>query len=217
MPVHMTATAWGQGAKNAVICGIAVLVFSCVMAAAVSVISHQPISDSFGAAFAVLWILSLLAFLGTWLYGRMTAGRLLLDCGPQPMRTLFLIVAGLYLIMGSMERGAAPPLSSAFPIPRLMFDVSFAGFCLILATGRLQLRENGIWGYSSLLRWDRIGSYRWANDSTLVVRRRGPLGFFKGALAVPPEHREAVEGLLRQASSGRLAAESTAVPDRPRE
>jgi len=65
-----------------------------------------------------------------------------------------------------------------------------------MALGRLQIRESGIWEYGSLLRWNRIVSYRWTDDGTLVLRATGYLAVLRGALPVPPEHREAVNAFL---------------------
>lgn len=197
MPAQMTLTAWRQGAKNALVCGIGVLVSGWVIAAAISSISGQPRSDSLRAVFAVLCGFSWLLFLGTWINGRANAGRVLLDCGPHPTRTLLLINTGLLVIV-ALYVLAAPSVSRADAIVELVVWVSVATSSLIMGAGRLQVRENGIWQYTSLLRWDKIGSYRWADDSTLVVRRKGPLAFFKGALPVPPEHRQAIEGFFAE-------------------
>ena len=70
------------------------------------------------------------------------------------------------------------------------------GFWVVMATGRLQVRENGLWQYWGLLRWDRLASYHWADDATLILRGRGPLNFLQGALPVPPEHQAEVKALL---------------------
>jgi hypothetical protein len=82
--VAMTPTARRQGLKNAVVCGIGLLVACCLIAAAIWLIFDQPLVDSFGLGVAVLGVFSWLVFLGTWLYGQVIAGRVLLDCGPQP-------------------------------------------------------------------------------------------------------------------------------------
>jgi len=74
----------------------------------------------------------------------------------------------------------------------------FAACWLIIATGRLQVLEKGIWQYWRLLRWGKIGSYRWANDSTLVVEAKGPLSLLQGPLPFPPEHKQAVDELLTE-------------------
>ena len=64
-----------------------------------------------------------------------------------------------------------------------------------MATGRFQVRENGIWGYWSLILWDKIGFYHWADDSTLVIRPKSTVRL-TAALPAPPEQRQAVDELL---------------------
>lgn len=204
MPAQMTPTAWGQGVKNALICGAAVLVLSALGAALVLIFLEQPIFYSFVIAFAVLWGLVALAFLGTWLYGRGAGGGVLLDCGPIPMRHLFLMNAVLFPVMGLTS--AATSESKAVAISSAVFWILFAAYWLIMATGRLQVRENGILRYCSLLRWGRIASYRWANDSTLLVKGKGLLSWFEGALPVPPEQKQAFQELLTTHCSARPTA-----------
>lgn len=203
MPAHMTPTAWGQGFKNALICGIGFLVFWCAIGAAISLIFDQPRVESFGFAFAVFWGFIFLAFLATWFYGWTVAGPVLLDCGPHPTRSLFLMEAVFFLILGLAGGLATTSVATVFGIAGPVFGVSFAAYWLIMATGRLQVCENGIWQYWSLLRWEKIGSYHWANDSTLLLRPKSFFGL-QGALPVPPEHRQAVSELL----AARCAARS---------
>jgi hypothetical protein len=208
MPAQMTPTAWGQGVKNALVCGIAMLVVWCIITAAVVLIFKQPIFRSFGVSGAALCGLALLVFLGAWLYGRSAGGRVLLDCGPHPTRNLFLLNAVLFLILGLMnglefilrliDAGEATSVSSLFGVGWPVILISFVPYWLIMASGRLQVRESGIWQYWSLLRWGKIGSYHWANDATLLVRGKGFFSWFQGALPVPPEHKQAVEELLAQ-------------------
>jgi hypothetical protein len=95
--------------------------------------------------------------------------------------------------------------------------ISFVPYWLIMAGGRLQVRENGIWQYWALLRWGRIRSYRWAKDSTLVVMPKGTLALFRAVLPVPPEHRQAVEEFLAKRCSAQPDAEPSAEVDRPRD
>jgi len=185
MSARLTPTAWGTGARNVLVSGLGFLAFCSVIAASITVIYRQSLSDSLDFAVKIAWGLALLAFFGTWLYDRANAGHVLLDCGRQPTLNLMLFCAGLSLILALMNG-------------RPIFNISFAALSLIVATGRLQVRENGIWLYASLLRWHRIGSYCWADDATLIVKRRGPFGFFSGALSVPPEHRKAIEGFLSE-------------------
>ena len=206
MPTQMTSTAWGQGAKNALIVGTAMLVVWCALTAAVVLIFQQPIIRSFGLSGAALCALSLLAFWATWLYGRSVAGRILLDCGPHPTWWLFLLNAGLFGLMGVLNgmeaigKWAEGPevtwQTVLFGLGWPVIMITFVPYWLIMAGGRLQVRENGLWGYWGLLRWGRIRSYRWANDSTLLIRAKGFFAWFRGALPVPPEQRRAVEEWL---------------------
>ena len=136
-------------------------------------------------------------FLGAWMYGRAGGGRILLDCGPHPTRKLFLFNAVLFLVLGITGGFAGNSVSKAFGIAGPAFGVSFGVYWLIIATGRLQVRENGIWAYWGLLRWKKIASYRWADDGTLMMKTRGGLSFLRrGALPVPSEHTQAFDDLL---------------------
>jgi hypothetical protein len=206
MPPQMTSTAWGQGAKNALIVCIAMLVVWCVIAAAVVLIFKQPIFRSFGLSGAALCALALLIFLASWHYGRGLGGRILLDCGPHPVWWLFLLNAGLFALMGLMN-GLDSILkwidgpdvtweTGLFGIGWPVIMIAFVPYWLIMAGGRLQVRENGIWQYWGLLRWSKIRWYRWANDATLLIRPTGFFSWFQGALPVPFEHRQAVDELL---------------------
>jgi hypothetical protein len=193
----MTSTAWNQGATNALICGVGGLAVWVLAAVLLWLVLGQGIFASAGIAFAVLWTVIFLVSIGTWLYGRSTAGQVLLDCGPHPTRKLLLFNGAMFLLLG-LTGGFS---WTSLPLSRIVgpvFGVSSAACWLIVATGRLQLRENGLWQYHGLLRWNKVGSYRWAEDATLLVRSKGMFAWFRGALPVPPEHRQAVEELLRK-------------------
>jgi hypothetical protein len=96
----MTATAWRRGATNALICSSILLVSWLLVAKLISSVSNYSFSESFWLAWACLWGLTFVLFLGTWFYGLNVGGRILLDCGPHPTRFLFLINAALFLATG---------------------------------------------------------------------------------------------------------------------
>jgi hypothetical protein len=210
MPANMTSTAWERGFKNMLICGAGVLVSYAVIMAVIVLFFHKPAGDAFYIAAAVVCAFALLAFLASWVYGRATAGAVLLDCGPHPTHWLFLVNAVILPLMGGMGwysgKSAATGLGASGPV----FLVSYAAFWLVAAAGRLQIRENGIWQYWSLLRWGRIDSYGWAEDSTLLVKASGFLALSRGALPVPPECRQAVAELLARHCSVPSAAAAAA-------
>jgi hypothetical protein len=100
MPARMTETAWAQGAKNALICGVGVLFVWLVIAVVLWWVFDRSVFDSFWLAFFAIWCLIFPIFLGTWFYGRKSGGSVLLDCGPHPTRVLFLVNALLFPFVG---------------------------------------------------------------------------------------------------------------------
>ena len=197
MPVQLTSTARRQGLKNGIICGIGLLVLWLAVTAALSLLPGRTLLDSMMLSFALLWVVTFLAFLGTWLYGLSTRGQVLLDCGPPAHRRNYLTIAVVSLL-GALAGGmAATPASLPVIVVSPLFAVSFAVFWFIAATGRLQVRENGLWFSCNLLRWRKIKHYRWAPDSTLMLTATLPF-WFRGAVPVPPDHREDFDALLTQ-------------------
>ena len=196
MPAKMTATAWVRGFSNMIVCGVAVLVGYAVVMAVLVMVFQETAGDAFGVAVTALGFFFLAGFLAAWIYGWATSGAVLLDCGPHPARELFLALAVMHLFMGVNGWYSGKSAASGFGVSGPVFLVLFAAFWLVMATGRLQIRQNGIWQYWSLLRWGKIGSWQWAEDSTLLVNTRGFSILSKGALPVPPERRQAVTELL---------------------
>ena len=197
MPARMTATAWRRGATNALIYSMILFVSWVVAAKAMSSVLHRPFAESFWLAWAFLCGLILLLFLGTYLYGLNAGGRVLLDCGPHPTRVLFLINAGLFLAMGFGGMFSGNLFSKSQGIAGPVLGISFAIFWVIMASGRLQIREAGLWQYCGLLRWDKIESCWWSGDSTLMLKAKSRLPFLgRGALPIPPEHKLAIDELL---------------------
>jgi hypothetical protein len=184
------------------------VVLWCIVSAAVVLIFEQSILRSFGISGAALCVLALLLFWGTWLYGRGAGGPVLLDCGPHPTRWLFLLNAVTFAIIGLLngldsifkliDEPEATWTATLFHFGGPLVMLSFVPYWLIMAGGRLQLRDHGIWQYWALLRWSKIGSYRWASDATLLIRPKGFFTWFRGALPVPPEYKQAVEELLAE-------------------
>ncbi len=202
MPAQLTSTARRQGLKNALICGLGVLAVWLAVTAALSLLPGRKFLDSMMLSFALLWVVTFLGFLGTWLYGLSTRGRVLLDCGPFPRRRVFLMMGVLWLgvlgLLAPLGGGlAATPASPLLIVASPVFAVSFAAYWFIAATGRLQVRENGLWFYFGLRRWRKIEHYRWAPDSTLMLTATLPFSL-RGAVPVPPEHREHFDALLTQ-------------------
>jgi hypothetical protein len=121
-------------------------------------------------------------------------------------RPLFRVLAqiacqasGVHLGNVGLIVGLLTQLKTALGISVGIYFVVITSYFFVMATGRLQVRDNGIWLYSRLLRWRKIGSYHWMNESTLLVRPKGRFSLLtQEVFPVPPEHRQAVEKLLAE-------------------
>lgn len=199
MPARMTAADWRLSATNALICGVGLLVVWLATAFAISLILGQSLRASWNGAGLIVLPLMPIWCLGAWFHGKNTAGPVVLDCGAHPFKKLLLSNAAMFLLMGIVA-GFAPGKFGA------LFLIGVGIFFFILAFGRLQFRQNGIWQYWGLLRWKRLKSYHWrgATDCFLMlqVKSRLPLLGRSGVL-VPMEHKNAVDELLKHhCSSG---------------
>ncbi len=207
MPARMTETARRQGAKNALIVVPVFLIAMLVLDRVLVLAFGQKRLVAHGIAVAVSWGLVLLISLVSWIYGRSTAGRILLDCGPYPGKSVYLIVGIFITGLTVWFRCSHPPssLSKVFALDGPWFEVSFAASFLVAAFGRLQVRENGIMTYWTLLPWRRIASYHWADDGTLLITKKRRLSL-RVALPVPSEQKQAVDEFLTTFCPDRDAA-----------
>lgn len=85
MSVQMTTTAWKQGAKNAAVCAVGIVLVWLLTTAGVWVATGKPLWESLALAFGVLWGCVFVLFLATWMYHRQRGGQILLDCGSLPL------------------------------------------------------------------------------------------------------------------------------------
>ena len=202
MPAQLTSAVQRQGLKNALICGIVVLVLWLALTVALTSLTERPLIASLATSLALIWGTTFPLLVGIWLYSLSTRGPVLLDCGAHPHRRRFLAIAVIALLAGlSGGLSATPNLFFGPP-----FALSFAAFWLIVATGRLQVRQNGLWCYWSLLRWQKIRSYHWEPDASLMLRATSVLSL-PGGISVPPHHREQFEALfLKHLSQARGSA-----------
>lgn len=188
MPARMTPTAWAQGFTNAAVCAVGLATVVLLGGALVAWATGLPPSHAAAGAFGAVLVATNAAFYATLARDRRARGRLLLDCGAHPVRRLFAVEGWLFLVFAVATFRYSTLMGSLLAAPALLF--------LVFSTGRLQVRENGLWQYWSLLRWDRVASYQWADDGTLILRGRGPFHSLRGALPVPPESRAEVKALL---------------------
>jgi hypothetical protein len=199
MTPRMTSTALKRGFTNALRCSLFVVGAWLLVGGAIAIATGRERADSLLISIALICGLTLLTFFLTWLFGRNAGGQVLVDCGPHPARWLLLFEAGLFALMGAGGSLALGGSSMAPRIASAVFGLVFAMFWLVLATGRLQVKEGGLWQYTGLLPWHKVESFSWSPDSTLQVTVKGPFALLRhGALPVPPEFRQEVEKALEE-------------------
>lgn len=218
----MTSVALRQGRSNALVCLVGLVLVILVITLAIRSVFEWSFQHSIGAAFGVLWVFILVAFVGGWLHGKSKAGRLVLDCGQHPTKGLFLVQAAIWTIVAALlpvVNVGEPFLGKNDLQIRILVALALAPsgfFWFIMAFGRLQILENGIWQYVGLLKWDRIESYDWQGEEkrTLMIKARTKLPFLgRGAMPFPLEHRDAVDELLRKYVPGCEVGETSDASD----
>ena len=191
MIAEMSPAARRQGIKNALVVVIVSQGVFWLAALGFAVVLGRSWGESLLLALAALVGAVYLSCLWSWFRGRRQAGSVLLDCGPSATRRWTLISAAWFFVLGmAMTPSDFMNILGAFCILQAIVMT-------LLAFRHLQLREHGLWDGMSLLPWDKIESYWWDDDRTLMLatkRRRWLLK--KGAILVPAELRESVDRLL---------------------
>lgn len=202
---RVPAQVQARGGLNALYCSVGVALFFALMLVGVRLSTSSTWRDSALIAFAILWTLVSVAFFAGWLRDRARVGRLLLDCGPVPTRKLFYVNSACVLLFmggGGLARLLNQP--DLMGIGMLLFGLTAGLYFLILARGRLEIREHGIWQYCMLLPWSRLRSYSWEGDC-LMLQADTTLSFLgRGALVVPAERRAEVDQFLAKYSPSKL-------------
>jgi hypothetical protein len=166
------------------------------------------IPASFREAWGVAWrvafsALALLVAFVAYPSRRGRAGPVLVDLGKNA-RHLVGLVLGLLLLVSSLAsvyRGVSQPSARALEWATALFRITGGLLALRYSRSGVQVREEGVLSFALFVPWHRIESYGWEPDSreTLTMRLRGrPSLLRETSIAVPPQHREKVEELLRR-------------------
>ncbi len=200
MSPRMTNAAWHRGIKNATICGIGLFGVIGILTFGISALTGRPIQDVDTIVFAIFGVVIFAVFVLTLLIGREKRGAILLDCGHHPARALFRFNAVAFAFLG-LGGGFAANAFGTPGITTALFAITYSVYWVLMSFGRLQIVENGIWQYWSLLKWQKLESYEWRGgaNATLMLQAKMKLPFLgRGALPVSAEHKEAVSELLEK-------------------
>jgi hypothetical protein len=201
MPAGSTPDLTQRGAIRLLIAAVLLASALALLAGPTLFVLHRPtrptwIPGVLGDAIAGLFLLSFGAW---WWRGGQVAGDVLLDFGPVPYRGLGWFAFGLFLF-AALAGGMSTGWSATTETMRVLaFPIGFGMYSLIWATGRLQVREAGLWLYMELLPWSRIKTCRWSDECTLLVQRKPRLlPGWKSGLQIPLEHKPILAALLKE-------------------
>ncbi len=157
------------------------------------------------AAFVVLWLLS-------WNWRKKKAGALLLDAGEFSRSKLMLwvgVLEALFAVFNTwsainkISTGLGNDTELLEVIAQPVFLWSLAIYFLLMGLSRLEFRENGICYGLSVVKWEKLGSYRWNQEKPNIVtinfkqlHYRFLTGFW--SLRIPSAHRDAVKQILAE-------------------
>lgn len=159
----------------------------------------------------ILWIRILTGSLS-----KRQAGSLLWNLG-RPSTDRVMLIAGVLCFFGAMlqtvvfiglaRKGFSGRYESPeYYISQLIFYWTVAFYFFWAGSSRLQIRENGIYFKSGLIKWEQITSYQWegANGNTLTVWLKQRLPFLPTrSWKIPLIHKSTIERIITQHLSGR--------------
>lgn len=211
----LTKAAWWQGAKNGLMCTIVSAIVWFTMHSLISYFTGWSDFICNLYAFVALMILSFVTMLVGGIRARYQRGEFLQDFGGNPGKWAFYLNAVIFLILGTVQLIDTP----AFGKAGFVFQFVMVSFFLFMGFTRLLIYENGIWAYTSLIRWEKIKTYSWQNGNTFMFEtsRRFPT-LARGAIPIPMHRLEEFKELLEQhlpldPQGQRLPEQLTASPE----
>ena len=121
------------------------------------------------------------------------------------LRKSYIFNAVWWIILGFIGSWVAKSFInlSYAPHSSIFIGVSVAIYYLLMAFGRLQVRDKGILVYADLIRWERIESFDWVygNEKMYTLKfklaGRSPSFLRNGALSIPVEKKNELEEILK--------------------
>lgn len=195
MRAQMSGAAYEAGFRNAGIVTAWVIPAYILLILFFHFLLQQSLLIAVRNSLGVSWVAGIIFFTAGHLHGKLTRGAVLLDCGYRPRRWVFFLNAVLFPVIIFTNSHLLGNISIAV---KLTFAAPFSAFYLIMGLGRMKLCTHGIWIYQELIKWERIKSYQWQENSLWVeYHSKGPFPA-KGVLTFPPDCKWSVDLILQE-------------------
>lgn len=151
---------------------------------------RRPLSPTGVIVVVAIWMVVWTSYLVWTFYIKGNCGRVLLDCGFHPLRLQFL--GGPFFILVFSVFSSNPNRSI---LVTAVFGLTISLMFLHLSLGQLRLTDKGIWSYWSLVKWESITSWEWADESRqkLLLYRNSKIPFCNlESICVPEEFRDQI-------------------------
>jgi len=199
--IVMTKASLKRGRKNAILAMLLLYPTAALIALGIDRIFDIGFTLAVILVFFGVCVIASVVSAGAMVFGRLSAGNVLLDCGPFPAPRRNFQIAVIFVASLACAISIFFMASDVwFGIMILIFLLAAALHSLIASMGRLQVCQNGLYLYWGLMRWDKIQSYRWEGDTdaTLMLQAKSKLPFLgRGAVPIAIEQKAAVETLLQ--------------------
>ena len=192
---RLTPAAMLQGAKNALICAVPCLFIWLVMRWGIRATTNWSPMVAGMYGFVLLFLGCVIAMLVGGIRARRRRGDLLMDCGPNPGKLLFVLNAVIFLLMSvsGFFQGETFGRGSG------LFGIVLSLYWCYMATTRLAIYDSGVWAYTDLVPWEKFKGAKWQGGNTLIFETRGRLRFLRrGALVVPQDRVDEFRILFQQ-------------------
>ncbi len=164
-----------------------------VLALVISGIQGSDFKEGASIAFRIILGICMAIFIGQYVSGIRNRGRVIQDCGPNPVWKHTAVSCSLF-VFGFLFSFTSQGINGTTQINLLCLIVMF----FLLSISHVQLCENGIMHYVSLIKWNHIKSHEWVDNGSLVIEKHSRFPQPRTVIFVPPIHRSVMEKAIAQ-------------------
>ncbi len=157
---------------------------------------RRPLSPTGVSVVLAVWLVLWISYFAWIFFIKGNCGRVLLNCGFHPLRLQFLGGPFFILVFSVFSSN-----SNRSILVTAVFGLTISLMFLHLSLGQLRLTDKGIWSYWSLVKWESITSWEWADESRpkLLLHTNSKIPFCNfESICVPEEFRDQVDAQLSE-------------------
>jgi hypothetical protein len=176
---------------------------------------RRPLNEVLDISVSVLWAAVFLYYVINWISSSQRSGTILLDIRSIPNRFAYAALAVIFLVLGFISDFFYFVGTPYARYASLVLGISLAFVFLLMASSKLQVRENGLWVYGHLKPWGKIECFDFRRDENrhilkLVYKNRMPTLLRTSTLTIPSKKKGRLLSLLESHLPNELLIETGA-------